>query len=429
MSELKPGHKVGAFVLDKNVGAGAFAQVWLAHHGISKQNVAIKVIVKESVSSPTARTRLQREIALLKQMDHPFISELFQVIDTDANYYLVMEFVANGNLLDYVNNNGRLSEDQARRYFAQMLSVLEYLHYERKVAHRDIKCENVLLDRYNNIRVIDFGLSNVFTDENPQLKTACGSPAYAAPEMVKGNKYTNAADIWSTGVMLFAIVGGYLPFDDDNIQRLLQKIVYTEVRYPSFFSPQLTDLLQKMMCKDPERRLTLEMIKNHPWFSQAEYAVLLETSNFERRGDGAEVAIDREVIDTIAGLGIDCHDLHSSLLKGEFTELTALYRIFLRERATEKMKDLMHKMQTSGASRVARPPTALRPLAFKPADGTPPSPGRAPFPVAPAGGGGPRVLATPVAAHAGNRRSSRPVAVRRNVPGAADAGGGSHETP
>lgn len=245
--------------------------------------------------------------------------------------------------------------------------------------------------------------------------------------MVKGNPYTNAADIWSTGVMLFAIVGGYLPYDDDNIQRLLQKIVYTEVRYPSFFSPQLTDLLQKLMCKDPERRITLEMIKNHPWFSQAEYAVLLEASNFELRGTDA--AIDREVIDAITGLGIDCHDLSSSILKGEFNDLTALYRIFLRDRATEKMKDLMHKMQTSGALRATRPPTALRPLLGKTADGAPPTPGRMPFP----GGAAaaivtPRVLGAPVAAHAADRRRSRPVAVRRVVAGA-EAGGASHETP
>jgi serine/threonine protein kinase len=366
----------------------------------------------------------------LKQFDHPFISELFQVIETDASFFLVMEFVENGNLLDYVNNNGRLSEDQARRYFAQLVSVLEYLHVERKVAHRDLKCENVLLDRYNNIRVIDFGLSNVFTDLNPNLLTACGSPAYAAPEMVKGNAYTHAADIWSSGILLFAIVGGYLPFDDENVQRLLQKLVYTEVRYPSFFTPQLTDLLQKMLCKDPERRITLEMIRNHPWFSQAEYTVLLERSNFESRADGttSEAVINRDVIDQITALGIDCHELPGSLLKGEFTELTALYRIYLRERATEKMKDLMDKMKTSGASRGARPPTpgfakSVVPGGPRPFPGGAKPPGFQPV-------AQPKVLAAPVGAGAaaGRRRSSRPIAVRRDVQGA-DASGGSHETP
>jgi serine/threonine protein kinase len=158
-------------------------------------------------------------------MHHPFVTELFQALDDDTNYYLVMEFVEHGNMLDYVNLNGRVNEDQARRFFTQLIWVLEYLHFERKVAHRDLKCENVLLDRYDNIRLIDFGLSTAFSDLNPQLATACGSPAYAAPEMVKGNQYTKSADIWSAGILLFAVCTGYLPFDDDNVERMLLKIV------------------------------------------------------------------------------------------------------------------------------------------------------------------------------------------------------------
>jgi serine/threonine protein kinase len=408
--------------MDKQIGAGAFAGVWKAHHSVSKHDVAIKVITKESVESAGARTRLQREIALLKQMDHPFISELFQVIENESAYFLVMEFVENGNLLDYANQNGCLAEDQARRYFAQLVSVLQYLHKDKKVAHRDLKCENILLDRYNNIRVIDFGLSNVFTDLNPQLKTACGSPGYAAPEMVRGNSYTTAADIWSAGILLFAVVGGYLPFDDDNIHKLLQKIVFTEVRFPDFFTPQLTDLLKKMLTKDPARRITLDLVKAHPWFSRAEYTILLENENFEPRirAVNADTAISREVIDEITALGIDCHELPSALLNGEFTELTALYRIVLRERAKEKMKDLMQKMQKCSASRVPRPPGI-----------TPPGQRALPVPLVGGGGTGaaPRVLATPVAGQAASRRGSRPVAVRRTgVPGS-KASAASHETP
>ena len=129
---MRPGFKIGNFVIEKNIGSGSFASVWAAQHVISKSPVAIKVIVKSSISSAVAVTRLQREIALLKQMEHPFIAEFFQVIENDEYYFLVMEYVQNGNLLDYVNNNGRLSEDQARRYFGQLVSVLEYLHEEKK---------------------------------------------------------------------------------------------------------------------------------------------------------------------------------------------------------------------------------------------------------------------------------------------------------
>jgi serine/threonine protein kinase len=199
-----------------------------------------------------------------------------------------------------MNDNGRLSEDQARRYFTQLLTVLEYLHSEQKVAHRDLKCENVLLDRYNNIRLIDFGLSNQFTDLNPQLRTACGSPAYAAPEMIQGNTYTYTADIWSAGILLFALVAGYLPFDDDRASGVLQKVVHSEVGYPAFISPQLRDLLQKMICKDPEERITLDMIKAHPWFSQSQYHLLKDVIHPESQASGQQGRIQKGVIDEIS---------------------------------------------------------------------------------------------------------------------------------
>ena len=462
MSEnLRPGFEVGPFVLERNIGSGAFAAVWRAHHAKSNATVAIKVINKATISTPVARTRLQREIALLKKMDHPFIAEFFHVIENDDCFFLVMEYVENGNLLDYVNGNGRLSEDQARRYFTQLVSVLEYLHVEKKVAHRDLKCENVLLDRYNNIRVIDFGLSNMFSDVCPQLSTACGSPAYAAPEMVKGNAYTHAADIWSAGILLYAITVGHLPYDDDNLQRLLQKIVYTEAFYPSFLSPPLVDLLQKMICKDPDSRITLDRIKNHPWFSQAEYYALLQQSTFgsgkwEMEEGQTENAIDKEIIDKMTSLGIDCHELHNSLLIGEFTELTAIYRMFLREKTTERMKDIMQKlgamamkaapqrlqsmpmMMRVGAAgtggqdgsamggspqKTMMPRPLSRPGVAKPTFG-------APAPGAPAPGQ--RLLASPVLASTASRRLSRPVAVRRPVgqfPSASSGAPGSHETP
>ncbi|OHT07540.1 CAMK family protein kinase [Tritrichomonas foetus] len=435
-NHLHPGFSIGTYVFERNIGAGAFASVWRAHHKLSNSIVAIKVIEKATISTQVAQTRLQREIALLKQMDHPFIAEFFQVMENHEFYFLVMEYVENGNLLDYVNSNGRLSEEQARRYFAQLISVLEYLHEEKKVAHRDLKCENVLLDKYNNIRLIDFGLSNMFTDVCPQLSTACGSPAYAAPEMIKGNTYTIAADIWSAGILLFAIVAGHLPYDDDNVQRLLQKIVYTEVFYPSFLSPPLVDLLHKMICKDPDERITLDKIKEHPWFSQAEYFTLLQQSYFDSirnndSGEGAECKIDREIIDRMTKIGVDTHNLHQSLLTGEFTELTSLYHILLREKVTEIMKDSMTKVQqslpfkTPGRMQtmpLMRPPGKHVPIAGVPTGQphVPPVPTKKPFaqrvscgtqpPLSPSAQ---RVLKSPVLNNTSGRRLSRPIAVRR----------------
>jgi serine/threonine protein kinase len=406
---FQSGQEIESFVLEKKIGQGSFAQVWRGRHISSGVFVAVKIVQKQSLNTPTLRTRFQREIALMKQFDHPFIAEFFQFIETDLSYMLVMEYAENGSLLEYVTRNGPLSEDQARRYFAQLISVLEYLHCEQKVAHRDLKCENILLDRYNNIRVIDFGLSNQFSDECPELTSACGSPAYAAPEMVMGRPYTQDADIWSSGIFLFAIVTAKLPFFDDNIQRLFQKIVHQQVTYPTFLSSQLIDLLERLLCKEPENRISLAMIKSHTWFSQTEYVALLEQSKPKLmvNGSAAQLVIQRDVIEQITGLGIDCHELPHSLLVGEFTPLTALYRIYQRQKTTEKMKDLMQRVAETAQKKLPAARVA-QPLMIKPLPGAPPA--KLPFPGVQA-----RVM-TAVGPTSAGRRASRPnVAIRRNT--------------
>jgi serine/threonine protein kinase len=459
--DLVPGEsRIGNYLLVEQIGNGAFASVWLARHIATNLKVAVKVILKKSVETQEAKTRFNREIALLKQMSHPFISEFFEQLEDSTRYFLVIEFAENGNMLDFVNQKGQLTEPQARHYFSQLVSVLEYLHVEKLVAHRDLKAENVLLDRYDNIRVIDFGLSNEFSSANPQLKTTCGSPAYAAPEMIKGQPYTRAADIWSSGILLYSMVAGELPYDDDNIQRLLQKIVYTDVVYPGFMSPALIDLLRKMLSKNPETRITLDKIKEHHWFSQTEYSAL---TNIQLTNPAApESAIDKEIVDQMTALGIDCHPLHQQLLTGAFSELTAIYRQLLKERTTEKMKDLVANLQNAGQR--GQPPGGVK-FAFQPlgAKGGPPQPQRAAFPTAggpkgppqpgrqlfaprsptpagptglppppaPSGGGGsgPRTLQTPAPVQIAARRLSRPVAVRRMDVPAGGRGSNSLETP
>ncbi|OHT10126.1 SNF1-related protein kinase catalytic subunit alpha KIN11 [Tritrichomonas foetus] len=336
--------KIRNYRLIQQIGSGSFASVWLATNEITKIRVAIKIIPKKSLESNDARTRFTREVSLLKQISHPFIAEFFEFIEDEKYYYIVVEYVENGNMLDFINNHGRISEPQARRYFSQIICVLEYLHKEKFVAHRDLKAENVLLDKYGNIRIIDFGLSNVFTLANPKLSTACGSPAYAAPEMIKGQQYTNAADIWSSGILLYSMVAGKLPFDDANTQRLLQKIVYTDVHFPPFFSPPLIDLLKKILSKDPETRLTIDRIKEHVWFSQSEYISLLQLKLKENH---ITSTIDKEIVDKISRMGVDTRALYESILTNEFTELTGIYRMLAKQKATEQMKDLMQKIQTN----------------------------------------------------------------------------------
>lgn len=170
--------------------------------------------------------------------------------------------------------------------------------------------------------------------------------------MIKGQSYTQAADIWSAGILLFSMVAGQLPYDDDNVQRLLQKIVYTDVHYPSFMSPPLVDLLRKMLSKNPESRITLNKIKEHHWFSHAEYSTLIsqEVNKYVDDRHIIENGIDKEIVNKMISLGIDVHPLHQQLLNQEFTAETAIYKMLRKDKITNLMKDLIQNIQTSGSN-------------------------------------------------------------------------------
>jgi serine/threonine protein kinase len=328
------------------LGSGSFAVVWLARHRPTGSLAAIKIILRISIESHSYLTQFTREISFLKQLDHPFISELFDVLEEEHAYYLVMEYCEHGSILNFVNSQGPLEEGRARRYFCQLISALDYLHNVKFIAHRDLKAENVLLDRNDNIRLIDFGLSNAFTKGTPTLMTACGSPAYAAPEMIKGCPYTKAADMWSAGILLYAIVAGKLPFDDQNPQNILQKVVRDEVEYPPGMSRSLVDLLQRLLTKDPNERMTIDRLKGHPWVSQCPHAMLIGFNVMTLSGEG----VDRDVIECMTRLGMDCTNLIDQIRRGGFTPLTAIYRLLKRYRLTDRINDFLKAVHTLDAN-------------------------------------------------------------------------------
>lgn len=274
-----------------------------------------------------------------------------------------MEYVDNGNMLDFVNTNGELSEDHARHYFCQLISVLEYLHQRKQICHRDLKAENVLLDLNYNIRLIDFGLSNIFSEEDPFLKTACGSPAYACPEMIRGRPYTTSSDIWSAGILLYAMVHGELPYEDENMQRLMQKIIYTQPKYSASLSPPLRDLLQKMLLKDPQARITLEQIKEHTWFSQYQYADMMDMnfgSSFNWKVGLGNNPIDADVVNDMKMFGYDVTALTNDLLTGTTNNITAVYRMIRKNKISNSMVTISlnaqrsRKLQRSSATNSAK---------------------------------------------------------------------------
>lgn len=261
---------IGSYTIDKTIGQGTFGKVKLATHTSTNQPVAVKILEKNKICDVADVERVSRELHILKLIRHPNIIQLYevnftQIIETPKKLYLIMEFADGGELFDFIVAKTRIKEPLACRLFQQLVMGIEYIH-KLGVVHRDLKPENLLLDNKNNIKIVDFGLSNTY-QPHETLKTACGSPCYAAPEMIAGNKYEGLkADLWSSGVILFAMVCGYLPFEDQDTSKLYKKILAGDFDIPSFVSKGAKDLIQKILNTDPEQRIDIEGVKNHSWF-------------------------------------------------------------------------------------------------------------------------------------------------------------------
>ncbi|XP_051995263.1 serine/threonine-protein kinase BRSK2-like isoform X3 [Xyrauchen texanus] len=255
---------VGPYRLEKTLGKGQTGLVKLGVHCITGQKVAIKIVNREKLSE-SVLMKVEREIAILKLIEHPHVLKLHDVYENNKYLYLVLEHVSGGELFDYLVKKGRLTPKEARKFFRQIISALDFCH-NHSICHRDLKPENLLLDEKNNIRIADFGMASLQVGDS-LLETSCGSPHYACPEVIRGEKYDGRrADVWSCGVILFALLVGALPFDHDNLRQLLEKVKSGVFHMPHFIPPDCQALLRGMIEVNPEKRLTLEDIQKHPWY-------------------------------------------------------------------------------------------------------------------------------------------------------------------
>ena len=259
--------KIGNYLLFEQIGMGSFSKVTKAIHLITEQTVAVKILEKEKIEDEIDIERIIREIEILKTIMHPNIAQMYESYSTVHNIYLMMEYVEGGDLFDYIIKNTFLSEQKACQIYRQIISVLEYLS-KIGITHRDIKPENILLDEsHNNIKIIDFGLSN-YCKNKEYLHSSCGSPCYASPEMLSGNPYKGSTtDLWSSGIVLYSMLVGSLPFDDQEIQKLYAQIKLGKFYLPSTLSLEAIDLLKRILEVNPSKRITIEEIKEHPWFN------------------------------------------------------------------------------------------------------------------------------------------------------------------
>ncbi|GAA0182946.1 hypothetical protein Leryth_010329 [Lithospermum erythrorhizon] len=267
--EEKCGVLHGKYELGRLLGHGSFAKVYHAMHLQTGKSVAMKVVGKEKVIQVGMMEQIKREISIMKMVKHPNIVNLHEVMASKTKIYFAMDLIKGGELFSKVAK-GRLKEDAARKYFQQLISAIDFCH-SRGVYHRDLKPENVLLDEEGNLKVTDFGLS-AFSDHLRQdglLHTTCGTPAYVAPEVIGNKGYDGAkADIWSCGVILYVLLAGFLPFQDDNIMAMYNKIHRGDFKCPPWFSSETRRLITKMLDPNPNSRISISKIMESVWFKK-----------------------------------------------------------------------------------------------------------------------------------------------------------------
>ncbi|KNE60014.1 CAMK/CAMKL protein kinase [Allomyces macrogynus ATCC 38327] len=256
--------EIGNYKIGKTLGQGAYGKVKRGVHTTTGEEVAIKIIEKSTLRQPKEIARVQREIRYLKLIHHPHIVKVYDVHETKDQIFIVMENVSGGELFEYIVSERRVRESEARVFYRQLLSAMHYCHASA-IVHRDLKPENLLLDANKSLRIIDFGLSTMFQPDS-LLETFCGSPFYAAPEMITGRKYTGPeVDVWSLGVILFALVCGHLPFVNENVKELYKEIAAAKYTCPPHLSTEVMHLIQRMIVVDPKKRATLQEVLDHPW--------------------------------------------------------------------------------------------------------------------------------------------------------------------
>ncbi|KAH7106012.1 kinase-like domain-containing protein [Auriculariales sp. MPI-PUGE-AT-0066] len=342
---------IGNWKVGRTIGKGSSGRVKIARHSKTGLYAAVKIVSKQALltsrmsmsdaadSAEKVLLSIEREIVIMKLIDHPNILKLYDVWETSTELYLVMEFVESGELFEYLVKKGRLSIAEALQYFQQIIFAVDYCH-RFNIAHRDLKPENILLDRDMNIKVADFGMA-AWEGGPGMLETSCGSPHYASPEVVAGRQYHGStSDIWSCGVILFALLAGRLPFDDPDMRRLLEKVKLGRFDMPTDIPLAARELLSRMLQKDVSQRISMKQIMRHPFFTSQKPRLLegiappLSPDEVERPINSRD-EIDPDILANLRTLwhGAPEDEIVRSLMSHEKNWEKAAYLLLLRYRA------------------------------------------------------------------------------------------------
>ena len=323
--------QIGDYILGEEVGSGAFGKVVLGKHILTEEKVAIKILDKMILNqTPEDYELVRKEISILKLVKHKFIVQLYEILQTAQHIFIIMEYCEGKEIMDYILTKNRLSELESLKYFQQLINCLFYLH-SQNIAHRDVKIDNMLLDKNKDLKLIDFGLSTKYTDDS-LLDQPCGTVVYAAPEVLEGKEYHGMlADVWSSGIVLYGMLSGFLPFADKDDETNKQQVIKGEINYPDFFSDEVKDLLKHMLDIDPMTRYTLQEIKDHPWFNMTE-CILIPGIII----DYNIVPVDEKILNLCVTYNKDKNEVYDSVRNNRYDSNSALYYLLIKKLKRKK---------------------------------------------------------------------------------------------
>ena len=334
--------KIGDYLISSTIGYGNFSKVKLGYHSITNEKVAIKIL--KTNSDLEEIERISREIKILSILKNNYIIQLYETITNEKKVYIIMEYIKGKDLSDLINDNkSQITENLISYYFRQLISCIEYIH-TLGIAHRDIKPENILISSYNNkIKLIDFGLSNSYK-HGDLLNTPCGSPCFAAPEMLDGKKYNGLyTDIWSTGVVLYFMLSrGELPFNEEDRTKLYNKIKKCEFNMPNNISDIGKDIIMKLLERNPNKRIKIDEIKKHKFYnldkSFIEKGILIGIDS---------INVDKEIVKKMKKYyneyfkNIDENEIIENVINNKKNKITVVY--YLLAKKNEKNNKIQMK--------------------------------------------------------------------------------------
>ena len=325
--------RVGSYLIGKLLGTGSFAKVREGMHIHTGEKIAIKAVDKNRAKDDSyVFKNLRREARIMQLLSHPNIIRLLEVVETENSYYMVMELVSGGDVMHHILSNKRscLEEHIVKKYIKQIITAIHYMH-EAGIIHRDLKVENLLLDEFNNIKIIDFGLSNFIHHPDNMtvnmVQTQCGSPAYAAPELLGHKNYGKEVDVWSIGVNMFAMLAGSLPYTVEpyDITALHAKILDGRINHiPDQITGSCKDLLMQFLTPDPAKRITLPEAIQHHWFKDLDASIsLVPYPSFMQFSD-IEQSVVLHITDKFM---LDETELISSLVENKACNTSCMYHL------------------------------------------------------------------------------------------------------